>query len=77
MKLNPANKRKYNVIVVGTGLTGASAAATMGELGYNVQAFCFQDSPRKLIQLQLKVASTLQRIIKAMVTVFTDYFMTL
>jgi succinate dehydrogenase / fumarate reductase flavoprotein subunit len=48
MKLvNPANKRKYNVIVVGTGLAGASAAATMGELGYNVQAFCFQDSPRR------------------------------
>lgn len=48
MKLvNPANKRKYNVIVVGTGLAGASAAATMGELGYNVSAFCFQDSPRR------------------------------
>ena len=49
MKLvNPANKRKFNVIVVGTGLAGASAAATMGELGYNVQAFCFQDSPRRI-----------------------------
>ncbi len=48
MKLvNPANKRKFNVIVVGTGLAGASAAATMGELGYNVKAFCFQDSPRR------------------------------
>jgi len=45
--VNPANKRKYSVIVVGTGLAGASAAATMGELGYNVQAFCFQDSPRR------------------------------
>ena len=48
MKLvNPANKRKYNVIVVGTGLAGGAAAASMAELGYNVQAFCFQDSPRR------------------------------
>ncbi|MDX1980831.1 MAG: fumarate reductase/succinate dehydrogenase flavoprotein subunit [Bryobacteraceae bacterium] len=48
MKLvNPANKRKYNIIVVGTGLAGGSAAATLGELGYNVKAFCFQDSPRR------------------------------
>jgi len=48
MKLvNPANKRKYNVIVVGSGLAGASAAATLGELGYNVDCFCFQDSPRR------------------------------
>ncbi len=43
----PANKRRYNVIVVGTGLAGAAAAASMGELGYNVKAFCFQDSPRR------------------------------
>ena len=48
MKLvNPANKRKYNIIVVGTGLAGASAAASFGELGYNVKSFCFQDSPRR------------------------------
>src|SRR5271163_3710770 len=48
MKLvNPANKRKYDVIVVGTGLAGASAAASLAELGYNVQAFCYQDSPRR------------------------------
>jgi succinate dehydrogenase / fumarate reductase flavoprotein subunit len=45
--VNPANKRKYDVIVVGTGLAGASAAASLGELGYNVKAFCFQDSPRR------------------------------
>ncbi|MFD1258375.1 fumarate reductase/succinate dehydrogenase flavoprotein subunit [Mucilaginibacter terrae] len=45
--VNPANKRKYNVIVVGTGLAGASAAASLAELGYNVTAFCFQDSPRR------------------------------
>ena len=48
MKLvNPANKRKYTAIIVGTGLAGASAAATMAELGYNVKAFCFQDSARR------------------------------
>jgi succinate dehydrogenase / fumarate reductase flavoprotein subunit len=48
MKLvNPANKRKYRVLVVGTGLAGASAAATLAELGYQVSAFCFQDSPRR------------------------------
>ena len=48
MKLvNPANKRKYTVIMVGSGLAGGSAAATLGELGYNVRCFCFQDSPRR------------------------------
>src|SRR5512145_3031261 len=48
MKLvNPANKRKYSIIVVGTGLGGGAAAASLGELGYNVKAFCFQDSPRR------------------------------
>ncbi|MDA1267926.1 MAG: fumarate reductase/succinate dehydrogenase flavoprotein subunit [Bacteroidetes bacterium] len=45
--VNPANKRKYDVIVVGTGLAGASAAASLAELGYIVKAFCFQDSPRR------------------------------
>ncbi|PZX51889.1 succinate dehydrogenase subunit A [Algoriphagus ratkowskyi] len=45
--VNPANKRKYEVIVVGTGLAGASAAASLAELGYKVKAFCFQDSPRR------------------------------
>src|SRR5512134_2984887 len=45
--VSPANKRKYGVIVVGTGLAGASAAASLGELGYQVEAFCFQDSPRR------------------------------
>src|SRR5690606_36493522 len=42
-----ANKRKYEIIVVGTGLAGSSAAASLAELGYNVKAFCFQDSPRR------------------------------
>src|SRR6516162_7063998 len=48
MKLvNPANKRKYRILVVGTGLAGGSAAASLAELGYNVESFCFQDSPRR------------------------------
>src|SRR5262245_10705274 len=48
MKLvNPANKRKYSVIVVGTGLAGGSAAASLAELGYQVSCFCYQDSPRR------------------------------
>jgi succinate dehydrogenase / fumarate reductase flavoprotein subunit len=45
--VNPANKRKMEIIVIGTGLAGASAAASLGELGYKVKAFCFQDSPRR------------------------------
>ncbi len=48
MKLvNPANKRKHSIIVVGSGLAGGAAAATLGELGYKVSCFCFQDSPRR------------------------------
>ncbi|RLC16326.1 MAG: fumarate reductase/succinate dehydrogenase flavoprotein subunit, partial [Deltaproteobacteria bacterium] len=45
--VNPANKRKFDIIVVGTGLAGGSAAATLAELGYNVKNFCIQDSPRR------------------------------
>jgi len=45
--VNPANKRKFNIIVVGSGLAGGSAAATLGELGYNVDCFCYQDTPRR------------------------------
>ena len=45
--VNPANKRKHKIIVVGTGLAGASAAATMSELGYQVHAFTYSDSPRR------------------------------
>src|ERR1700761_4832799 len=45
--VNPANKRKHSVIVVGSGLAGGAAAATLSELGYNVKCFCFQDSPRR------------------------------
>src|ERR1043166_5528326 len=45
--ISPANRRKYSVLVVGSGLAGGSAAATLGELGYQVSCFCFQDSPRR------------------------------
>ncbi|HCR36872.1 MAG TPA: fumarate reductase/succinate dehydrogenase flavoprotein subunit, partial [Opitutae bacterium] len=45
--VNPANRRKYHVIIVGSGLAGASAAATLAEQGYNVSCFCYQDSPRR------------------------------
>jgi succinate dehydrogenase / fumarate reductase, flavoprotein subunit len=45
--VNPANKRKLEVIIVGTGLAGSSAAAALGEMGYKVKTFCFQDSPRR------------------------------
>ena len=47
--VNPANKRQLEVIVIGTGLAGASAAASLGELGYKVKTFCFQDSPRRTL----------------------------
>src|ERR1700742_568388 len=45
--VNPANKRSIEIIIIGTGLAGASAAASLGEMGYKVKAFCFQDSPRR------------------------------
>ncbi|MCH7589573.1 FAD-binding protein, partial [PVC group bacterium] len=45
--INPANKRKFEILVVGTGLAGASAAASLAELGYHVKSFCIQDSPRR------------------------------
>src|SRR3569832_998391 len=45
--VNPANKRRMEIIVIGTGLAGASAAASLGELGYNIKCLCFQDSPRR------------------------------
>ena len=74
--INPANRRKFSVIVVGSGLAGASAAATLSELGYKVKCFCYQDSPRRAHSLPLKEASMLQKIIKMTETVSTGSFMT-
>ena len=70
MKLvNPANKRKYNVIVVGSGLAGRSAAASLGELGYNVKCFCFQDSARAApTPSPRRAASTPPKIIRTTAT---------
>ena len=64
--VNPANKRKYDVIIVGTGLAGASAAASLAELGYNVKA--------EPTASPLKGESTLQKITKTMAIVFFVYF---
>ena len=69
--VNPANKRRLDIIVVGTGLAGASAAASLGEMGFRVFNFCIQDF-RAVHTLSLhRVVSMLQRIIKMMVTRFT------
>ena len=62
--VNPANKRRLDIIVVGTGLAGASAAASLAEMGFNVLNFCIQDSPRR-------AHSMLLRTIRMMVTLFT------
>ena len=69
--VNPANKRRLDIIVVGTGLAGASAAASLGEMGFRVFNFCIQDSHAVLTLLLHRVVSTLQRIIRTMVTLFT------
>lgn len=71
--VNPKNKLKLDVIVVGTGLAGASAAASLGEMGFNVYNFCIQDSPRLHTLSLHRVVSMLQRIIRMMVTQFTVF----
>ena len=53
--INPANKRKYEIIIVGSGLAGASAAAALAELGYQVKCFCIQDSPRRAHSIAAEV----------------------
>jgi thioredoxin reductase len=72
--VNPANKRKLDVLVIGTGLAGASAAASLAELGYKVKAFCFQDSPAAPTVLPHKAVSTLLKTIKTTATAFTVCF---
>ncbi len=69
--VNPANKRRLDIIVVGTGLAGASAAASLGEMGFRVFNFCIQDSPRRAHSIAAQVVSTQPRTIRMMVTRFT------
>ena len=69
--VNPKNKLKLDVIVVGTGLAGASAAASLGEMGFNVLNFCIQDSPRRAHSIAARVVSMLPRTIRMTVTLFT------
>ncbi len=68
--VNPANKRKIEIIVVGTGLAGASAAASLGEMGYKVKAFCFRTHPDVHTVLQRREESMPQKIIRMMATVY-------
>lgn len=72
--VNPKNKLKLDVIVVGTGLAGASAAASLGEMGFNVLNFCIQDSPVALTLSPLREESTPPRTIRMTVTPFTGCF---
>jgi len=73
--VNPANKRNIDIIVVGTGLAGGAAAATLAELGYNVKAFAYQDSPRRAHSIAAQGESMLQKIIWEMVILITVFFM--
>jgi succinate dehydrogenase/fumarate reductase flavoprotein subunit len=73
--VNPANKAKLDIILVGTGLAGAAAASSLGELGYNVKAFCFQDSPRRAHSVAAQGGSMPPKITKMTATAFTAYFM--
>jgi heterodisulfide reductase subunit A-like polyferredoxin len=68
----PNNRDKIDIIVVGTGLAGGSAAATLAEQGYNVKAFCYQDSPRRAHSIAAQEVSTQLKIIREMVTLLTD-----
>ena len=69
--VNPKNKLKLDIIVVGTGLAGASAAASLGEMGFNILNFCIQDSPRRAHSSQHRVVSMQLRIIRMTATLFT------
>lgn len=69
--VNPANKRKIDIIVVGTGVAGAAAASTLGELGYNVKTFSYHDTPRRAHSVASQGVSMPPRITVTTVTVFT------
>ena len=69
--VNPANKRRLDIIVVGTGLAGASAAASLGEMGFKVFNFCIQDSPRRAHPSLHREVSMQLRITRTTVTLFT------
>ena len=66
--VNPANRRKLSVIIVGTGLAGASAGATLGEAGYHVKSFCYQDSPRRPTRSPPRAVSTRRRTTRVTAT---------
>ena len=73
----PQNRKKYNIIVIGTGLAGASLCATLGEAGYNIKSFCYNDSPQvEHILLLHRAELTQVRIIKMMVIVLGGFFTT-
>jgi hypothetical protein len=72
--VNPANKRKYDIIIVGTGLAGASAAASLAELGYNVKAYCFRIARAAHTPLLHRVVSMPLKTTRTMATVFSVYF---
>ena len=74
--VSPKNKRHYHVLVVGSGLAGASAAASLAELGYQVSCFCLQDSARRAHSIAAQGALTQPKTIATMVTAFTACFTT-
>ena len=69
--VNPSNRRKYKIIVVGTGLAGASAAASLAEQGYNIQCFCYKTAPAARTLSRLRAVSTPPRTIRTTATAFT------
>ena len=69
----PNNRRKFEIIVVGSGLAGGSAAATLGELGYRVKCFCYQDSPRRAHSIAAQGGINAAKIIRTMATASFDF----
>ena len=73
--VSPSNKQNIDIIVVGTGLAGASAASSLAEMGYNVKTFCFQDSPRRAHSIAAQGGIMPLKTTRMMVIVFIDCFM--